>query len=280
MKRVLTVQDISCIGRCSLTVALPIISAMGIETAVLPTAVLSNHTAFENGFTFRDLTDDLDGILAHWKKDNFKFDAIYTGYLGSIKQISIVETIFKDFADKNQLKIVDPAMADGGKLYKGFDDEYAREMASLCASADIILPNLTEVCILTSTPYREDFTKDEIKAMLKKLSDAGTPLVIMTGATEGKDKLGVLSYRKTDDSWHEYYGERMEHFFHGTGDVFASCLTGAFTRGADIDTAIKIAVEFVVDSIKKTEADEDRVWYGVNFEQAIPKLISMLGILK
>ena len=143
MKRIVTIQDISCVGKCSLTVALPIISAMGIETAVIPTAVLSTHTAFKN-FTYRDLTGDLPKIAKHWKQEKFNFDGIYTGYLGSIEQIDILKEFFKQFKTPNNFIFIDPVMADNGKLYAGFDEKFVREMKELCKMADIIVPNLTE----------------------------------------------------------------------------------------------------------------------------------------
>ena len=152
MKRVLTIQDISCVGKCSLTVALPIISAFGIETAILPTAVLSTHTMFKN-FTFKDLTDELEKISDHWKKEQIGFDAIYTGYLGSFEQIDLVCEIVNILRDENTLVIVDPVMADNGKLYPGFTEEFAKEMAKLCSKADIILPNMTEASFMLGIPY-------------------------------------------------------------------------------------------------------------------------------
>lgn len=146
MKRIVTIQDVSCVGKCSLTVALPIISAMGVETAIIPTAVLSTHTMFK-GFTFRDLTSDIEPIMEHWKKEGFKFDAIYTGYLGSFEQIELMHRLIKEFRGPDTKVIVDPCMADNGKLYPGFTPEFAKAMAGLCAEADIIVPNLTEASL-------------------------------------------------------------------------------------------------------------------------------------
>ena len=156
-KRILTVQDISCVGQCSLTVALPILSACGHETAILPSAVLSTHTAGFSGYTFRDLTEDIPGICAHWVKEGIKFDAIYTGYLGTREQIADVAQVFDTLLKEGGKIIVDPAMADHGKLYSGFDMEYARAMGDLCKKADVILPNLTECCLLTGMPFRESY---------------------------------------------------------------------------------------------------------------------------
>ena len=142
--KILTVQDISCVGQCSLTVALPIISACGIETCVLPSAVLSTHTAGFKGYTFRDLTDDMPDICAHWQKEGISFDAVYTGYLGSTKQIDYVKNILSTVKKSDGYAVVDPAMADNGKLYPGFDMEFVEAMKTLCGAADYILPNITE----------------------------------------------------------------------------------------------------------------------------------------
>ena len=159
MKRVLTVQDISCVGRCSLTVALPIISAAGVEAGVLPTAVLSTHTAFPK-FTFKDLTDEIEPISKTFRELDIGFDAIYTGYLGSFKQIELVGELFERNASSETLLIVDPAMADNGKLYRGFTPEFARAMAGLVAKSDLIIPNLTEACCMLDIPYTQDYDEE------------------------------------------------------------------------------------------------------------------------
>ena len=172
-KRVLTVQDISCVGQCSLTVALPILSAAGLETAILPSAVLSTHTAGFTGFTVRDLTEDMPGIMAHWKKEHIAFDAIYTGYLGSTRQIGLVREMFSGLGAEGCLKAVDPAMADSGKLYPAFDMDYVGEMRTLCADADLILPNITEACFLTGTEYREEYDEGYIRDLVAALRAAG-----------------------------------------------------------------------------------------------------------
>ena len=154
-KKILTIQDISCVGQCSLTVALPILSACGLEACILPSAVLSTHTAGFSGFTFRDLTDDMPAIQAHWQKENIKFKAIYTGYLGSIKQIGYVKNILETMGDDDCVRIVDPAMADNGKLYSIFDMDYVEAMKPLCGIADILVPNITEAAFLTGCEYCE-----------------------------------------------------------------------------------------------------------------------------
>ncbi len=284
MKRIATIQDISCVGRCSLTVALPVISAIGIETAVIPTAVLSTHTAF-SGFTFRDLTEDIPGISAHWKKEGFAFDAIYSGYLGSPRQIELVKSMFTDFYTtsvgsapfSHTIRFVDPAMADNGSLYAGFTDDFVTAMKSLCAQADVVVPNLTELCLLTDTPYREDYDESFIREMLQKMAAQKSPssagYVLMTGARHGEE-VGVLCYDSANDTFLEAYNAQLPVRFHGTGDLFASCMVGALTKGLSMQDAMQLAVDFVLECIRCTMKDPDRRWYGVNFEEALPYLIS------
>lgn len=276
MKRIVTIQDISCVGKCSLTVALPIISACGVETAVIPTAVLSTHTAFE-GFTFRDLTEEILPVTAHWKQEQLQFDAIYTGYLGSFEQLEIVSQCFNAFKTPENLIVVDPVMADHGALYAGFTPEFVREMAKLCGKADIIVPNLTEACYLLDIPYLgEDYTREEIEHILISLNQLGAKKVVLTGVSFQPDKLGVMAYDGETKAFFQYYNEKMPASFHGTGDVFASVVVGAMMRGCSFDQALEIAVDYTLECIRKTVADPDHRWYGVNFEEAIPMLVSRL----
>lgn len=280
MKRVLTVQDISCVGKCSLTVALPIISAFGVETAVLPTAVLSTHTAFKS-FTFRDLTDDIAGIEEKWLSENIGFDAIYTGYLGSEKQIEIVANLFENFkifGGKRAEIIVDPAMADNGKLYYGFDEAFAKKMAKLCSGADVIVPNLTETAFMLGEKYTESgYDENYIKTLLKKLTGLGAKTAIITGVSLERDKLGAYGYDSLKDKFFSYYREKLPVAYHGTGDIFASALCGAKTLGKTIEQSTAIAVDFTVESIIKTMKDAHANWYGVNFEEAFPYLMRRIG---
>lgn len=276
MKRLLSIQDVSCIGKCSLTVALPIISAMGIECAVIPTAVLSTHTAF-SGFTFRDLTGEIAPITEHWKKENMTFDAIYTGYLGSFEQIRLVSGIFKDFRPKNGPIVVDPAMADNGVLYKGFTEEFAREMGKLCDAADVILPNLTEASYILGIPYPgEDYSEDTIRDILKRLAARGIPHPALTGVALEKNGIGAMAYDAEKDTFFHYENERLPKSFHGTGDVFASAAAGALVRGKSLDEALTLAVDYTLETMRETLRDPDSVWYGVNFEAAIPFLVQRL----
>ncbi len=273
-KRVLTVQDISCVGQCSLTVALPILSACGLETAIIPSAVLSTHTAGFSGYTFRDLTDDIPKITEHWVKENIKFDAIYTGYLGSTKQIDYVKDIFDNVSRENTVKIVDPAMADGGKLYPAFDSEYVEAMKKLVSQADIVIPNITEACFLTDTEYKTEYTPDYIEDLISKLKKLGAKTAVITGVSYKNGKTGIAV---SSDNVNGYYEHNViGKGCHGTGDVYASAFVGAYTKGKDLLEAAKIAADYTVECIKLTKDDPEH-WYGVKFELALPKLIEMLS---
>ncbi len=273
MKRIMTIQDISCLGRCSLTVALPILSVMGHETVILPTAVLSTHTQFSD-FTFRDLTEDLMPIASHWKKENFKFDAIYTGYLGSDEQIEIVKKYFEMFAnDDSTLRIVDPAMGDNGKLYVGFDEAFAKKMAGLCGKADIILPNLTEASFMLGLDYQaQGYSEEYIKDVLRRLCDLGAKKAVLTGVSFHEKELGVMAYDAASDTFESYFNEWLPVSFHGTGDCFASCFAGAVLQGKSVYESFKLAADFIVACLKCTLADPDHHDYGVNFEEVLPML--------
>ena len=278
MKRIITIQDISCVGKCSLTVALPIISAMGVEASILPTAVLSNHTAMFDGFTFCDLTGEITPIAERWKKAQVKFDAIYTGYLGSFEQLELVAKFFDDFKTSGNVIFVDPVMADHGKLYPGFTPEFAQAMAKLCAKADVVVPNLTEAAFMLNEPCRlKDYDEDYIKSTLKKLTAMGAKCAVLTGVSFEPGKVGFMGYDSVKDEFFSYYHELVDSVFHGTGDVFASTTVGALMGGKELGEALKIAADYTVDCIMKTIADPDHETYGVEFEKAIPGLLKVLG---
>lgn len=268
MKRILTIQDISCVGKCSLTVALPIISAFGIEAAILPTAVLSTHTAF-GSFTFRDLTDDISDICDVWKNEEIDFDGIYTGYLGSREQIDLVLDIFRDFGE-NKLKFVDPAMGDNGNLYKGFDAQFAKEMARLCAAADIIVPNLTEACFMLDKPYvAEGYDEEYIKDILISLTALGCKKAVLTGVGFESNRLGCYGYDSETGVFWSDFNKKKPQSFHGTGDIFASVCFASVMNGKNVEEASAVAADFVCDSIDATINDENPIWYGVNFEKVL-----------
>lgn len=276
MKRIITVQDISCVGKCSLTVALPVISAMGVEACVLPTAVLSTHTAFK-GFTFRDLTADISNITAHWKQEKISFDAIYTGYLGSFEQIELMHSLISDFGGGSTRVIVDPCMGDNGALYSGFTPDFAKAMAGLCSKADVIVPNLTEASFMLGVPYVADgYTKEYIEDLVQKLAGLGSRRVVLKGVSFDDKKIGIVSYDSQNQKISWYFHEKMPQSFHGTGDIFASVLTGALVRGFELQEACRLAADFVVEAIRATLSHKDYNWYGVDFESAIPFLVERL----
>jgi pyridoxine kinase len=272
-KKILTIQDISCVGQCSLTVALPILSACGLETCILPSAVLSTHTAGFSGFTFRDLTDDMPEIQAHWKKENIKFKAIYTGYLGSVKQVGYVQDILNTMGTEDCVRIVDPAMADNGKLYSIFNDEYVAAMRGLCSSADILIPNITEACFLADVEYREIYDESYVNKLLDKLSKLGVKTIVLTGVSYAPDKTGVLIYEEGKVRYYEH--NKISKGCHGTGDIYASAFTGALMNDKDVFTAAKIAADYTVKCIINTQGDADH-WYGAKFETALRDLMDMI----
>lgn len=275
MKRIITIQDISCVGKCSLTVALPIISAAGVETAVLPTAVLSTHTAFPK-FTFHDLTGEIQPITDTFLELGIDFDAIYTGYLGSFEQLRLVDKFMAELRTDKTTVLIDPVMADHGVLYKGFTQEFADSMALLCAKADLILPNLTEASLMLRIPYRETYDEAYIRSVLVRLTELGATKAALTGVSFESDKIGFYLYDAEAREFYSYFNEKLPVSYHGTGDVFASCTLAANMRGLSIPDSLILAVDYTLESIRKTMADPDRREYGVNFEEAIPLLISRL----
>ena len=276
MKRIVTIQDVSCFGKCSVTVALPIISAIGVECAIIPTSILSTHTGGFEGFTFRDLSDDIPKIQEHWKKYNLEFDTIYTGYLGSCKQIDYVLDFIKDFKKDNTLLFVDPAMADKGKMYTGFDSSFPSHMARLCSVADIVVPNITEASFLTDTPYTESYDEKHVRDLLVKLCNLGAKKAIITGVAFEKSTQGAYFYDSEASEFYYYKAENVDKNFHGTGDTFASVLVGAITKGFTVKHGLEIAVNFTVECIKSTLPDIDTHPYGVKFEECIPSLIEKI----
>lgn len=276
MKRIVTVQDISCFGKCSLTVALPIISAMGVETVVLPTAVLSNHTSGFSDYTFHDLSDEMDKIMDNWQRKNIKFDAVYTGYLGSVKQIERMQVFFEKQVP-GTLIFVDPAMADNGEMYSGLDKNFAEAMTSLLMKADIIAPNITEACIMLGKEYKESgYDKGYIEDILKELSGFGAKKIVLTGVSFEKDKMGAAVYNSADGSVFYYFNDKIDANFHGTGDIFSSTCVGAVMCGKTVEEAVKIAVDYTLECIKLTLPEIKEHWYSVEFERAIPYLINRI----
>lgn len=276
MKRIVSIQDISCLGKCALTVALPVVSAMGVETAVIPTAMLSMHTDFPD-FTFYDLTPAVPEVIAHWQRERISFDGIYIGYLGSLEQLALSAGFVDAFKNQENFFFLDPVMGDAGALYPGLPESFPREMRALCQKADIIVPNLTEACLLLERPFPgEEAGREKAREILKELSALGCKKVVLTGVIAAPGKVGAMAYERESERFFEYYNEQYPLRFHGTGDCFSSACVGALTRGLPLSAALPLAVDFTLESIRKSIADPQRRWYGVNFEEAIPMLIERL----
>jgi pyridoxine kinase len=248
---------------------------MGVEAVILPTAVLSTHTMFK-GFTVKDLSDQLEPIAEHWKKESIKFDAIYTGYLGTEEEIEAVKGIIRDFADENTLVFVDPAMGDNGKLYPAFDLNYAKKNATLCGIADVIVPNITEAAFMTDAEYKESYDEAYVKDLLQKLVGLGSKTAILTGVSLSEGKTGAMGLDSTTNEYFVYQNDRIPAAYHGTGDIFSSVCVGALMRGLSRLDAIKIAADYTAKTIDITRNNPAKPWYGVDFEATIPELCSAL----
>lgn len=278
LKKALAIHDISCVGKCSLTVALPILSAAGVETSVLPTSVLSTHTGGFAGFTFHDLTSEIGPITAHWKNLDLAFDALYTGYLGSKEQVALMLDIFDAFGP-GALKLVDPVMADNGVLYGGFPADFPMEMRKLCAKADVIVPNFTEAALMLGEPYMEGpYTKEYIEGLLRRLRTVCAGKIVLTGVHFDEAEVGAACYDPETDSVDYAMAKRIPGYFHGTGDVFGSALLAALLGGKGLAESAQIAADFTYDSIMKSDPNREKK-FGVAFESALPGLMRSLGLL-
>ena len=272
-KRILTIQDISCVGQCSLTVALPILSACGLETAILPSAVLSTHSVGFRDFTFRDLTEDIPAIEHHWQQEGIRFQAVYTGYLGSARQIEMVKDICRNLLVPGGKKIVDPAMADRGELYPVFDMDFVQEMKKLVGEGDIVLPNITEASLLTDTEYREEYDEEYICGLVAGIHRLGAGTVVLTGVSYDAQSTGVLVSEQGKQTYYRH--ELLDRGCHGTGDVYASSFVGTYMHGKTVPEAARIAADYTLACIKNTLDDPDH-WYGVKFEPVLGELIEAL----
>lgn len=278
-KRIAAVHDISCVGRCSLTVALPILSAAGFDTGVLPTAVLSTHTGGFDDFTYRDLTSDIDPIATHWKSLGLEFDALYSGFLGSYEQIELVENLFDSFKGDSTLILVDPVMADHGELYPVYSQDMAIGMARLCKKADIIVPNLTEAAFLLGEKYiGNNYDKAYIENMLFRLAELGPEKVVLTGVSYDDENLGAASYDRSTGKIEYAFNKKNPSIFHGTGDVFASTLLAGIMHNLSLNEAVQLSVDYTYECIKLTETMKQERRYGVCFEMAIPYLLKRLNL--
>ena len=278
-KKVLAIHDISCLGRCSLTAAIPIISVAGVEVVPLPTAVLSTHTGGFTHFTFRDLTEDMAAITKHWKMLGYQFDIIYTGYVGSLEQVDIVKNIIETFRKDDTLVIVDPVMADAGAYYSMITPDFAVGMRELCEMADIITPNLTEAAFLLEREYKEHYTKEETEEILRALSVLGPEKIVLSGVSVDGNTIGAASYDRLTDSVSYAIEEKMGGFYHGTGDTFASALIAALAKDFSVNEAAEIAVQYTLACIKRTYAEGTDTRFGVDIENELPTLMRLLKII-
>ena len=273
-KKLLAINDISCVGRCSLTVALPIISSVGVECSILPTAILSTHTGGFTGYTFLDFTQEMKKVSDHWLSLNRKYDAIYTGFLGSTEQVDVVKDIVNSFKDNN-IVIVDPAMADNGKLYGLFDENFPNEMKKLCLVGDVIVPNITEACLMTGYEYKQNNHSEQyVDGLINALINEGMKSIVLTGVCKQEGRIGAVCYNCETKEKSFFDQEIIPGYYHGTGDVFASVLSSCIMKEKSLEESTKIAVEVTVASIKATLKYEGYdVKYGVCFEEVLPLLI-------
>lgn len=276
-KRVGAIHDISCFGKCSLTVAIPIISATGIEVSVLPTALLSTHTGIKN-YTYKDLTNNLIPTAKHWKSLDINFNALYSGFLGSSNQIDIVLQIFEMFKTENNLIVVDPVMADQGKLYSIYDNDFPQKMKKLAKKADILMPNITEAVLLTDEKYYEGpYDKKFTQKLLYKLASLGPNKIILTGVYFDNKEIGVAIFDKNTNKIDYVFSNKINGYYPGTGDIFASSLLACFLKGKNLVDSAKIAVEFTFEAIKRTYNAKTNAKFGVNFEEGLNKFINKLS---
>ncbi len=274
-KRIVTLQDLSCFGKCSLTVAHPILSVMGLEACPVPTAVLSAHSGF-TGWTYRDLTSEMLPIARHWKGLGLTFDTISVGYLGGVKQLQVVSDFLQMFP--NAARIIDPAFADRGKFYAGIDREYASGMVRLCSCADVIVPNLTEAAyMLCEDPAVVDYGEEDIHDMLYRLTSLGCRIAVVTGVTYQADAQGVVAYDASSGEFIQYFRENLNASLYGTGDIFAAVFAGAITMGWSLEKAIRLSVDYIVETIKATLRGCDGYGSRVRFEECLPWLIRELA---
>lgn len=277
-KQVLAIHDLSCVGRCSLTVALPVLSACGIHTSALPTALLSTHTGEFTGYTCLDLTEEMRAIGDHFATLPLRFNGLYTGFLGSFAQIELVGEVLTRYRRADGLTLVDPVMADHGRLYATYTREMAEGMGELCRLADVIVPNLTEACILLDRPYDPNPDEGSVRDLLEALASRyGCGQVIVTGVSLG-DQLGACGFCAADGSFSYAGAQRLPQVFYGTGDVFASALMGAMLCGKSTAEAARVAVDFTHLAMLHTLDNGLPLRYGVAFEQAIPWLVSALNL--
>lgn len=273
--RIAAIHDLSGFGRCSLTIALPILSALGAQCCPLPTAFLSTHTGGFTGFTFLDMTDEMPRAAAHWKSLGLDFQAIYSGFLGSERQIGIVEDFIRDFRQADTLVVVDPVMGDHGQVYQTYTPAMCSGMARLAEEADVITPNLTEAALLLGVPYETlPAGEDGCREIVERLSLNGRRSVALTGASTAPELTGAMCFDAKTGRTEAVQTRRVPREFHGAGDVFASVLTGALVKGASLPDAARQAVEFIRACAERTAAQDLPMREGVDFEPLLGLLTS------
>lgn len=277
MEKVITIQDISCTGRCSATVALPVLSALGVETALVPTGILSTHTGGFGTPYGVDFTKHLEGILEHWKREGVTASAVYAGYLASSRQMEMVARYARELGELPLY--IDPVMGDNGRLYQGFDQEYLKKMREFLSEAYMIFPNLTEACELLEIPYTSQPKEAELRQMICGLEKLGPKKVLLTGI-ESEDGRKIGNCYGEHGSIKLYWDTRTEGHFHGTGDLFASVAIGCLVQGRKIEEAVRLASRFVRTSIEKTMQGEFRERDGVRFELCLSMLTEEAQIEK
>ena len=272
LKRIAAINDLSCVGKCSLTVSLPVVSAAGVECSCMPTAVLSTHTAVFTDYTVRDLSDDMLPIARHWKKEGIHFDGLYSGYMISPQQGEIISEIFDMISDEDTLIIVDPVMADNGSYYAGMGEEMAEAFRKLCAKAHIITPNVTEACYLTGVEYRNGPHSEEyINKLLDGLKKLCSGRIILTGVCPDENRIGNVSWDGRSGEMSACFNDRLPAAYHGTGDVFTSCLAALLVRGAAVDKAVELSAKLVRDSMARSIDSGIPHHLGVDFEGILPQ---------
>ena len=279
---VAAVHDLSGIGRCSLGVVAPVLSAMGCWCSALPTAYLSANTIFppSGHFVFRDLTGEMEGSLDHWEELNISFDALYSGFVGSEAQIGVVADFFRRFRREGTVVLVDPVMGDWGKPYRTYTPAMCERMKELALLADVITPNLTEAALLLDEPFHPGpYTHAYIESLLRKLGALGPQKVVLPGVYVREDELGAATYDRTTDTIDYVFTQKIPGYYHGTGDVFASALLSALLNDFSLIDAAAIAVHFTTDSIRRTYKAKTDYRFGVNFEQSFPDFLKELKLV-
>ncbi len=272
MKRIVTIQDFSCVGNCSLTAAIPVLSAAGVECCGIPTALLSNHTGFPTFYSI-DLTDELKPISDQLKREHIDFDGIYTGYIASVEQIEHIGEFIRRFRKPGTPLFIDPVMGDNGRMYAALTEDYPRHMRKFIAGADIVTPNITEACLLTGRGFNPCPTLHETKEMLAEICEAGVRFAVITGFSE-KGQLGAVGCYNGE--YAEFLTPKEDVACSGTGDVFASALLGAVLKGMDYASALEIATKFTYSAVKYTADAPDRRFYGIHFQPVLGEYIQML----